>query len=156
MRHPIGPSRPLDGTDVVYAACVPSARLLSVSISVGTRFPAWATSMGRVLLAAFSELELQAYFDSIHLQRFTERSIGSVDQLRAEIDSARAKGWSMVSQELEEGLRGAAINVSLQTHRAPAKAIEKTVVPLLQEAARQIGNDYGSRQAGSSKAAGRR
>lgn len=158
----------LDGTDVVYVACVPSPRLLSVSISVGTRFPAWATSMGRVLLAALSELELQAYFDSVRLQRFTERSIGSVDQLRTEIDSARAKGWSMVSQELEEGLRGvavpvwrgnevvAAINVSLQTHRAPAEAIEKTVVPLLQDAARQIGNDYGGRQAGSSKVARQR
>ena len=99
----------LDGTDVVYVACVPSPRLLSVSISVGTRFPAWATSMGRVLLAALSEPELQAYFDSVHLQRFTERSVGSVDQLRTEIDTARAKGWSMVSQELEEGLRGVAV-----------------------------------------------
>ncbi|MET4136674.1 IclR family transcriptional regulator C-terminal domain-containing protein [Pseudarthrobacter sp. PvP090] len=155
----------LDGTDVVYVACVPSPRLLSVSISVGTRFPAWATSMGRVLLAALSEPELRAYFDSVQLQRFTDRSIGSVDQLRSEIDAARAKGWSMVSQELEEGLRGvavpvwrgndvvAAVNVSLQTHRAPAEAIEKTIVPLLQETARQIGNDYGGRKAGASTTA---
>jgi IclR family transcriptional regulator, pca regulon regulatory protein len=63
----------------------------------------------------------------------------------------------MVSQELEEGLRGvavpvwrghevvAAVNVSLQTHRAPAEAIEKTVVPFLQDAAQQIGHDYGGR-----------
>ena len=63
----------------------------------------------------------------------------------------------MVSQELEDGLRGvavpvpsggvtvAAVNVSLQTHRAPADTIEKTVVPHLQEAARQIGLDYGGR-----------
>lgn len=155
----------LDGTDVVYVACVPSPRLLSVSISVGTRFPAWATSMGRVLLGALSESELKAYFDSVQLQRFTERSIGSLDQLRAEVEMAKARGWSMVSQELEEGLRGvavpvwrgnevvAAINVSLQTHRAPADAIEKTVVPLLMEAARQIGNDYGGRASGAFRAA---
>lgn len=147
----------LDGTDVVYVACVPSPRLLSVSITVGTRFPAWATSMGRVLLGALSEAELSAYFDSVQLQRFTERSIGSLDQLRAEVDMSRIKGWSMVSQELEEGLRGvavpvrrgkdvvAAVNVSLQTHRATADEIEKTVVPRLQEAARQIGSDYGGR-----------
>jgi IclR family pca regulon transcriptional regulator len=63
----------------------------------------------------------------------------------------------MVSQELEDGLRGvavpvwsgrqavAAVNVSLQTHRAPADAIEKTVVPLLQDAARQITLDYSGR-----------
>jgi len=149
----------LDGTDVVYVACVPSPRLLSVSISVGTRFPAWATSMGRVLLGALSDTELKAYFDSVQLQRFTERSIGSLEQLRVEVDHARDKGWSMVSQELEEGLRGvavpvgrgnnvvAAVNVSLQTHRAPAEDIEKTVVPLLQDAARQIGLDYGGRTA---------
>jgi len=157
----------LDGTDVVYVACVPSPRLLSVSISVGTRFPAWATSMGRVLLAALSEQELQAYFDSVQLQRFTERSIGSLDQLRAEIDTARTKGWSMVSQELEEGLRGvavpvwkghdvvAAVNVSLQTHRAPAEAIEKTVIPLLQVTAQQIGTDYGGQNLAAPKLVGR-
>lgn len=151
----------LDGTDVVYVACVPSPRVLSVSVRVGTRFPAWATSMGRVLLAALPEPELQEYFDSVHLQRFTERSIDSVDQLRAEIDAARTKGWSMVSQELEEGLRGvavpvrrgnevvAAVNVSLQTHRASAETIEEMVLPLLQDAARQIGNDYGGRHSGA-------
>jgi IclR family pca regulon transcriptional regulator len=104
-----------------------------------------------------SDADLKTYFDSVQLQRFTERSIGSLEQLRAEVERARAKGWAMVSQELEEGLRGvavpvwrgndvvAAVNVSLQTHRAPAEDIEKTVVPLLQDAARQIGHDYGGR-----------
>lgn len=147
----------LDGQDIVYVACVPSPRLLSVSINVGTRFPAWATSMGRVLLASLSERELAAYFDSVNLQRFTERSVGSLDKLREEVDVARNRGWSMVSQELEDGLRGvavpvwsgpeavAAVNVSLQTQRAPAETIEKTVVPLLRDAARQISLDYGGR-----------
>lgn len=81
----------------------------------------------------------------------------SLDQLREEVDVARDQGWSMVSQELEDGLRGvavpvwsgqeavAAVNVSLQTHRAPADTIRKTVVPLLRDAARQIGLDYGGR-----------
>jgi len=153
----------LDGADVVYVACVPSPRLLSVSVRVGTRFPAWATSMGRVLLAALPAPELEDYIHSVRLQRFTERSVGSVDQLRAEVDAARTRGWSMVSQELEEGLRGvavpvrrgndvvAAVNVSLQTHRASPETIEETVLPLLQEAARQIGNDYGGRHSGTSR-----
>ncbi|MDR6557487.1 IclR family pca regulon transcriptional regulator [Arthrobacter pascens] len=147
----------LDGQDVVYVACVPSPRLLSVSISVGTRFPAWATSMGRVLLAALPEPELDSYLSGVSLERFTEHSVGSLDELRKEVDLARSRGWAMVSQELEDGLRGvavpvpsggdtvAAVNVSLQTHRAPADTIEKTVVPHLQEAARQIGLDYGGR-----------
>jgi IclR family pca regulon transcriptional regulator len=149
----------LDGIDVVYIVCVPSPRLLSVSISVGTRFPAWATSMGRVLLAALSEPELQSYLDTVELHRFTEHSIGSLEQLRSEVAATRAKGWSMVAEELEEGLRGvavpvwrgdevvAAVNVSLQTHRASVEAIEKTVIPRLQETARQIAADYGGHDA---------
>jgi len=147
----------LDGADVVYIVCVPSPRLLSVSISVGTRFPAWATSMGRVLLAALPEPELQSYLESVELRRFTEHSIGSPDRLRSELEATRAKGWSMVSEELEEGLRGvavpvrrrnevvAAVNVSLQTHRASADDLETPVIPRLQDTARQIAVDYGGR-----------
>jgi IclR family pca regulon transcriptional regulator len=147
----------LDGKDIVYIACVPSPRLLSVSISVGTRFPAWATSMGRILLAALPETELESSLDSVSLERLTQRTVGSPEKLREEIELARSRGWAMVSQELEDGLRGvavpvrsgdktlAAVNVSLQTHRAAAETIEKTVVPQLQDAARQIGQDYGGR-----------
>lgn len=145
----------LDGSDVVYVACVPSPRLLSISITVGTRFPAWATSMGRVLLAGLPEPELQKYLQQVQLQRFTGRTISGPEQLRAEVESARSRGWSMVSEELEDGLRGVAVpvwrgnemvaaaNVSLQTHRATAEAIEKTVVPRLQETARAIALDFG-------------
>ncbi|MBT2522206.1 IclR family transcriptional regulator C-terminal domain-containing protein [Arthrobacter sp. ISL-28] len=145
----------LEGPDVVYVACVPSPRLLSVSITVGTRFPAWATSMGRVLLAGLPEPELQKYLQEVQLQRFTGRKISSPEQLRSEVESALSRGWSMVSEELEDGLRGVAVpvwrgnemvaaaNVSLQTHRASAEAIEETVVPRLQETARAIALDFG-------------
>jgi len=149
----------LDGTDVVYIACVPSPRILNVSISVGTRFPAWATSMGRVLLSALPPQKLDAYYESVQLQRFTEQSIGSLDALRAEIQQARKQGWAMVSQELEDGLRGvavpvwsgdkavAAVNVSLQTNRSAPEVIEQDVVPLLQKTAHEIGLDYTGRTA---------
>lgn len=149
----------LDGADVAYVACAPSPRLLNVSISVGTRFPAWATSMGRVLLGALPADDLGAYYESVHLQRFTEHSIGSLEALKEEISLARKQGWSMVSQELEKGLRGVAVpiwcgeeavgavNVSLQTHRSSQDVIEQTVVPLLKETAREIGLDYAGRPA---------
>lgn len=150
----------LDGADVVYVACVPSPRLLSVSITVGTRFPAWATSMGRVLLGGLPETELQQYLQEVHLHRYTGRSVSSIDQLRAEVESVRDKGWSMVSEELEEGLRGVAVpvwrgdkivaaaNVSLQTHRASVEDVEKTVLPQLLDTARRIALDYGEPSAG--------
>ncbi|MFP5311796.1 MAG: IclR family transcriptional regulator C-terminal domain-containing protein, partial [Actinomycetes bacterium] len=79
----------------------------------------------------------------------------SVDDLRAELEKVRTRGWSMVSQELEEGLRGVAVpvrrghevvaaaNVSLQTHRAEAQDIEAEILPPLAETARLIALDYG-------------
>ncbi|WP_035768850.1 IclR family transcriptional regulator domain-containing protein [Arthrobacter castelli] len=147
----------LDGTDIVYVARVASPRLLSVSINVGTRFPAWATSMGRVLIGGLPRQQREEFFEAVQLQQFTERSISSVEELRAEVDRADHRGWSMVTQELEDGLRGiavpvvrrgeviAAVNVSLQTHRAPEETIERTIVPLLTDAAKQIADDYGGR-----------
>jgi IclR family pca regulon transcriptional regulator len=103
------------------------------------------------------ETELESYLDSVSVQRLTQRTVGSPEKLREEIELARSRGRAMVSQELEDGLRGAAVpvrsghrtlagvNVSLQTHRAAADTIEKTVVPQLQAAARQIRQDYGGR-----------
>ncbi|HEU4667712.1 MAG TPA: IclR family transcriptional regulator C-terminal domain-containing protein [Arthrobacter sp.] len=149
----------LEGADVVYVVCVPSPRLLSVSITVGTRFPAWATSMGRVLLGGLPEPELESYLRQVKLQRFTGRTVGSPEELRAEVESAREKGWAMVSEELEEGLRGVAVpvwrgkdlvaaaNVSLQTHRASTQVLEKTVIPQLRETAKAIAADLGGRRA---------
>lgn len=149
----------LDRTDVVYVARVAAPRLLSVSINVGTRFPAWATSMGRVLLAGLDAGEREAYLNAVQLRAFTDYTVSSVDQLREAIDQAGKAGWTIVSGELEEGLRGvavpmnrdsqvvAALNVSLQRHRAGAAAIEQEIVPLLQAAASRIGDDYGGRRA---------
>ena len=55
----------LDGGDVIYVARVPTRRrIMTVSIAVGTSFPAHATSMGRVLLAHLGPAELDAYFAS--------------------------------------------------------------------------------------------
>jgi IclR family transcriptional regulator, pca regulon regulatory protein len=149
----------LDGAEVVYLARVAAPRLLSVSVNVGTRFPAWATSMGRVLLAGLPERSREDFYASLNLQQFTHHSVSSIEQLRAEVDRAGAQGYSMVSQELDDGLRGvavpvrrgndliAAINVSLQTHRVPEADIARTVVPKLQEAARSIADDFGGRSA---------
>ncbi|TFD54468.1 IclR family transcriptional regulator [Cryobacterium frigoriphilum] len=150
----------LDGPDVVYVARIAAPRLLGVSVNVGTRFPAWATSMGRVLLASLPEAVRESYFASLTLQAFTEHSVTSIDQLRVEVEHAAVHGWSLVSQELDDGLRGvavpvrrgtqviAAVNVSLQSHRVSAGSIEASVVPLLQKAALAIGDDFGGRRGG--------
>jgi IclR family pca regulon transcriptional regulator len=151
----------LDGDDIVYVARVPTSRIMRVAISVGTRFPAYATSMGRVQLAGLTEERLAAYFARADLQRLTAHTIATPEALRAELDRIREQGWALVDQELEEGLRSiaapirdrngvvvAAVNVSAHASRASRDAVRKTLLPPLLETAARIEADL--RVAGSS------
>ena len=99
----------LDGDDVVYVARVANRRIMTVSISVGTRFPAHATSMGRVLLAHLPPEELTAYLDRADLRALTPQTVTSTSQLRAVLLQVREQGWALVDQELEVGLRSVAV-----------------------------------------------
>lgn len=95
----------LDGNDIVYVARAAVRRIMSVSISVGTRFTAYTTSMGRVLLAATDVALPEA------LERPTPRAISSATDLRAELARVREQGYSLVDQELEIGLISLAVPV---------------------------------------------
>jgi IclR family transcriptional regulator, pca regulon regulatory protein len=143
----------LDGLDIVYVARVPTRRIMSVGITIGTRFPAFATSMGRVLLASASPAELDTYFDGFTATRFTSRTVTDADALRAEIDRVGAQGWSLVDGELEPGLRAlaapvtrggrvvAAINVSMPSSDEDAGAQAERLLPDLLAAASAISDD---------------
>jgi IclR family transcriptional regulator, pca regulon regulatory protein len=140
----------LDGDDVVYIARVPTKRIMRVTISVGTRFPAYATSMGRVLLAAKPDDWLEEYLKAVTLSHLTGRTITDTASLRAELRRIRAQGWALVDQELEEGLRSvaapirgadgtviAAVNVSTHAGRRTLDTIVGELLqPLLATAAR--------------------
>ncbi|MCH6468699.1 IclR family transcriptional regulator domain-containing protein [Sinomonas terrae] len=101
----------LDGTDIVYLARIHTRRIISVGISPGTRFPAHATSMGRVLLAALSPADLDAYFAAARLDALTPRTLTSREAIEAELARVRAQGYAVVDQELEVGLRSLAVPV---------------------------------------------
>jgi len=144
----------LDAFDVVYVARVPTSRIMTVAINVGTRFPAYATSMGRVLLAGLPDDELEAYLKDIRLERLTARTVSSAAALRAELQRVRAQGWAMVDQELEEGLRAvaapirdragrvvAAVNVSAHASRTTLERMRRDLVPPLVAAAARISAD---------------
>ncbi|MET0315734.1 MAG: IclR family transcriptional regulator [Rhodococcus fascians] len=144
----------LDGDDVVYVARVPVSRIMTVAITIGTRFPAFATSMGRVLLAGLPEDKLDAYLRRVELSPLTGRTITDVSSLRAELDSVRAQGYCLVDQELEEGLRSiaapvrdnagnvvAAANVSTQAARHSADAVREHLLPALLRATAAIETD---------------
>ncbi|MGJ9412867.1 IclR family transcriptional regulator C-terminal domain-containing protein [Aeromicrobium sp. CF4.19] len=142
----------LDGTDIVYVARVAKRRIMSVGIAVGTRFPAYATSMGRVLLASLDEQTLQDHLARADLVALTPRTIHDPTVLRREIDRVREQGWALVDQELERGLTSlaapivrsggetvAALNVSTATLDEDS-SIDAARGPLLETAA-AIGAD---------------
>ena len=147
----------LDGMHVVYVARFTAPRLVHVSVNVGTRFPAWATSMGRVLIAALEPDEREAHLSAVELRPLTPHTVSSLEELRSEVELAGRRGWSRVTDELEGGLRGVAVpvfragtvvaaaNVSLQTHRDPNESVEETVIPQLRSAAERITADLNVR-----------
>ena len=144
----------LDGDEVVYVARVPTKRIMTVAISVGTRFPAFATSMGRVLLAGQSDDWLDGYFASTELRPLTSHTIAEPARLRRELNTIRSQGWALVDQELEEGLRSlaapirdsdnrivAAVNVSTHASRRTLDGLRNDLLPPLLETARLIEED---------------
>jgi IclR family pca regulon transcriptional regulator len=144
----------LDRDDVVYVARVPTRRIMTVAINVGTRFPAYATSMGRVLLAGLPEADLTAYLARVRLERLTARTVRTVDALRTELGRVRAQGWALVNQELEEGLRAvaapiadrtgrvvAAVNISANATRTSLETMRRGLLPPLLDAAARIAED---------------
>jgi IclR family pca regulon transcriptional regulator len=150
----------LDGEDIVYVARVPTSRIMTVSINVGTRFPAYATSMGRVLLAALSEEALAAYLGRVELLPLSPRTVTSEDALLAELAKVRRQGWALVDQELEEGLRSvaapirdrsgtvvAAMNVSAHASRKTIDAAKRGLVPPLLATVARIEADLGAARA---------
>jgi IclR family pca regulon transcriptional regulator len=144
----------LDLPDVVYVARVSTTRIMRVTISIGTRFPAHSTSMGRVLLAWLPPEKLDAYLAVTTLERHTSRTLTSPAVLRAELERVRSQGWAIVDQELEEGLRSiaapirdrgarvvAAINVSSHASRTSVESVRRDLLPPLLATAARIEAD---------------
>jgi IclR family pca regulon transcriptional regulator len=139
----------LDGAAIVYVARVPTRRIMAVMISVGTRLPAYATSMGRVLLAALEPDALAALLETIELEPLSHDTITTRAQLEQELERVRAQGHAIVDQELEPGLRSvaapirdrggatiAAINLAVQASRVSVEEIRGSLLePLLATAA---------------------
>ena len=144
----------LDGDEIVYVARVPVSRIMTVFITVGTRFPAYATSMGRVLLGGLTERTFKEYLKRVSLAPLTARTVSSRTALNREIDRVRRDGYCIVDQELEEGLRSlaapvrdqggnvvAAINISTQAARYSAAAVRRELLAPLIHTAQAISAD---------------
>ncbi len=140
----------LDGTDVVYVARILSDHLITLRLYVGSRLPAYATSMGRAILAFLPEKESEAILDKSELLAITEHTITDRRRLKAELQRIRARGYAINDQEMAIGLRGvaapimsstgrpvAAINLSIPRPLGPTE-IETSLAPRLLETAAAI------------------
>jgi IclR family pca regulon transcriptional regulator len=144
----------LDRDDIVYVAHVTAKRIMSVSVPVGTRDPAFATSLGRALLAGQSDAALSTMLEEIRLPRITDVTIVEPRALLAELQRIREQGFALVDQELEEGLRAlavplhgehgeviASVNVAVHASRWTIDRIHGELLPRLLETAAEIERD---------------
>ena len=141
----------LDGIDVVYLARAAARRILSIELAVGSRLPAVVTSMGRVLLAALDDAQLERVLARATLKAYTPHTIVDRQALVEEIARVRTQGFAIVDQELELGLRSiavpvrrpddvviAAINTGVHVARADTTALRREFLPALQRASAAI------------------
>ncbi|WP_313303773.1 IclR family transcriptional regulator domain-containing protein [Stutzerimonas balearica] len=142
----------LEGDEVLYLArSATPQRLISVDLSVGSRLPAYCTSMGRVLLAGLSDAALEDYLARADLQIKTSRTLHTPEALRENIAEIRRQGWVILDQELETGLRSlavplhdsagqvlAALNVGTHVSRVSRKELETRFLPVLLQASEEL------------------
>ncbi len=142
----------LDGHEIVYVARSATRRIMSVGLGVGSRLPAHATSMGRALLAFLPVADQEAFCRSAPFPRLTSRTITDADSLRREFARIRERGYALVDEELELGLRSiavavpetagppvVAINISVAAAQMSALDMREKLAPALLEAIRAMG-----------------
>jgi IclR family transcriptional regulator, pca regulon regulatory protein len=110
----------LDGEDIVYIARTQVNRVMAVDLHIGSRLPAYCTSMGRVLLAYLPTDQLETYLAKAVLTPHTTRTITSVEKLRLALRNVRRNGYALVDQEYEVGLRSMAVPVYAPSGRVVA------------------------------------
>jgi len=144
----------LDDDEILYVArSKKTTRIMSVDLRIGSRLPAYCSSMGRVLLAHLPPADLKAYLARVKLRPYTEHTVTSREKLAQILDEVRANGYSIVDQELELGLRSiavpvkdmhghvvSAINVGAQAARLSVRDMETRILPHLRVAAGELGS----------------
>lgn len=143
----------LDGDDIVYIARSSVSRVMSDDLHIGSRLPAYCTSMGRVLLAYLPADQLEQYLARVVLTPHTTRTVTSVEKLRLALRNVRRHGYALVDQEYEVGLRSLAVpvysptgrvvatlNLSGSAPRMPVYEMQTRFLPHLRSAAAELGS----------------
>jgi IclR family transcriptional regulator, pca regulon regulatory protein len=142
----------LDGDDIVYIARSNVSRVMSDDLHIGSRLPAYCTSMGRVLLAHLPQDQLEQYLARVVLTAHTTRTVTSAEKLSLALRNVRRNGYALVDQEYEVGLRSLAVpvysptgrivatlNLSGSAPRMPAYDMQTRFLPHLRNAATELG-----------------
>ncbi len=144
----------LDATEIVYVARASVRTLLRLEAHVGSRFPAHATSTGRVLLAGLSAARLTRYFNTAKLEALTDQTVVDPIRLRRLIEDCRRAGYSAVEDELAYGVVAlgvpvrdqsgrvvAALNTSSHSRRISKTKLIRERLAMLQGVSREISVD---------------
>jgi len=141
----------LDGAEMVYILRVPTSKIMTINLGIGSRLPAWCSSMGRVLLSGLPEARVDEILAASDLRAHTRHTVTDPKELKRLITEAKTQGYVTVSQELEEGLVSiavplldrngnvmAAMNLSGNASRVTAAQMTRKLLPRLQAAAERI------------------
>jgi IclR family pca regulon transcriptional regulator len=143
----------LDRTDIVYIARANVTRIMSIDLVVGSRLPAFCTSMGRILMADLPAEKLDEFLTRVEFKRYTERTVANAEKLRQILRLVQRNGYAIVDQELESGLRSmavpirdsvgrvvAALNVGAHAQRVSIQDLQVRFLPHLNAAAQELSN----------------
>jgi len=141
----------LEGTEIVYVARIPAGRIMSVTLAVGTRLPAFHTSLGRIQLGFLDSAEIWRRLMSLRIEAYAPSTITDVQALYDRVREDHAQGFSIVDEELERGLRSiavpivdrsgqavAALNLSTHSTRTTRNEMRERFLPSLRAVAEQI------------------
>ncbi|WP_417374524.1 IclR family transcriptional regulator domain-containing protein [Glutamicibacter protophormiae] len=145
----------LDGSDIVYVARVAVPKLVTLSVTIGTRFPALATSLGKVLLASLEPTELDEVLATPSRSGVSPRWQPDRRELDSVLRGVRERGWAVTDEQLALGIRSvatavtdgtgrtvAAVNVNASSAETSLETLVDHHLPLLREAAAAIGRDW--------------
>jgi IclR family pca regulon transcriptional regulator len=144
----------LDGTEIIYVARASLRTLIRLEAHVGSRFPAYPTSMGRVLLAGLSRERLAWYFDHVRLEALTEKTVTDRRKLEQILEECRRSGYAAVEDELAFGVVAvavpvidhagrvvAALNSSGHSRKLTKAQLVRERLPMLREVSRQVSEE---------------
>lgn len=145
----------LDGSDIVYTARVAVPKIISLAVQIGTRFPAIATSLGKVLLAHLDREQLDEVLAIPQRSPVVPHRAAKRPQLDRDLATIRKRGWALSDEQLARGVRSvaapirtadgrviAAINVSVHAAETSIETLTGTYLPLLLETADAISRDW--------------